>query len=260
MVLDLPSSLAEIVAGYRATPNLVGESGGVIHQLDAVGRPTLFLKQGGGRVATDIADEYARLRWLQGRWQVPALSSYAETEAGAWLLTTALPGRAAHGWLENHPDRRETAMRSIAKFLRQMHAEPTATCPFNASLDLRSADAAANAAAGRVDLDELDPEREGWSAEQLWDHFQRLLPIEADRVVTHGDFSLDNIFLDEDGAVTGCLDLGRVGVADRYQDLAILWNCLREFDPGLAEAMFEAYGVAPDRAKIELHLLFDEFF
>ncbi|MBX9858389.1 MAG: aminoglycoside 3'-phosphotransferase [Sphingomonas sp.] len=258
--MELPSSLAEIVAGYRATPNLVGESGGVIHQLDAVGRPTLFLKQGGGRVATDIADEYARLRWLQGRWPVPAIVGYAETEADAWLLTTALPGRAASGWLEDQPDRRETAMRAIAAFLLQMHAVPIATCPFDASLNLRSADAAANVAAGRVDLDELDSEREGWSAEQLWDRFQRLLPIETVPVVTHGDFSLDNIFLDDDGAVTGCLDVGRVGVADCYQDLAILWNSLREFDPGLAEAMFKVYGVAPDRAKIELHLLFDEFF
>ncbi|WP_066650663.1 MULTISPECIES: APH(3') family aminoglycoside O-phosphotransferase [Sphingomonas] len=258
--MELPSSLAEIVAGYRANPSLVGESGAVIHQLDAVGRPVLFLKQGGSRVATDIVDEYARLRWLQGRWQVSAIVGYAETEAGAWLLTTALPGRAAYGWLEDHPDRRETAMRSIAAFLRLMHAEPIATCPFDASLDLRSADAAANVVAGRVDLDDLDPEREGWSAEQLWDHFQRLLLLDADPVVTHGDFSLDNIFLDDDGTVTGCLDVGRVGVADRYQDLAILWNSLREFDLGLAEAMFEAYGVAPDREKIELHLLFDEFF
>lgn len=258
--MELPSSLAEIVAGYRATPNVVGESGGAIHQLDAVGRPALFLKQGRDGVATDIADEYARLRWLQGRWQVPKVVSYAETDAGAWLLTTALAGRAAYGWLEDRPERRDAAMRSIAKFLRQMHAEPIATCPFDAGLGLRSADATANVAAGLVDLDELDPEREGWSAEQLWAHFQRLLPIEADRVVTHGDFSLDNIFLDDDGAVTGCLDLGRVGVADRYQDLAILWNSLREFDLGLAEAMFDAYGVAPDRAKMELHLLFDEFF
>lgn len=260
MALDLPSSLAEIIAGYRATQNEIGESGGVVHRLDAEGRPSLFLKQGTGRVAADIADEYARLRWLDGRWRVPQLVAYAETTAGAWLLTAALRGRAAYGWLRDHPGLRVVAVHAIAGFLREMHALPIAVCPFDASLALRSADAAANVAAGRVDLDELDPEREGWSAEQLWAHLRHLSAVEADSVVTHGDFSLDNIFLDADGAVIGCLDVGRAGVADRYQDLAILWNSLREFDLDLAETMFAAYGVEPDRAKIELHLLLDEFF
>lgn len=259
-MLDLPRSLADVVAGYAAIPNKIGQSGGVVHRFDAPDRPSLFLKHGTGRVAADIADEYARLRWLQGRWQVPAIVSYAETDEGAWLLTTALPGRAAYGWLQDYPDRRRDAVRAIIAFLREMHAEPIATCPFNAGLPLRMADAAANVAAGRIDLDELDPEREGWSAEQLWVHLQQLSAIVTDPVVTHGDFSLDNIFLDADGAVTGCLDVGRVGVADRYQDLAILWNSLREFDPALAEAMFADYGVAPDRWKIELHLVLDEFF
>ncbi len=260
MTLSLPPSLADYVAGYRATLITDGESGGIVHRLDTDGRPSLFLKQGAGRVAVDIADEYARLRWLAGRWAVPQVVGYADTEAGAWLLTTALPGRAAYGWLGDHPEQREVAVRSIAAFLRQLHAEPIDTCPFNAALPLRRAAAAANFETGLVDLDDLDPEREGWSGEQLWAHFESLLPLEADPVVTHGDFSLDNIFLDADGAVTGCLDVGRVGVADRYQDLAILWHSLREFGDDLADTMLASYGVALDRKKIDLHLVLDEFF
>lgn len=256
----MPTPFSPLLTGYVVTPITDGQSGGVVHRLEAPGRPSLFLKHGTDRIAADIADEYARLRWLQGRWQVPAIVSYAETDEGAWLLTTALPGRAAYGWLQDHPDRRRDAVRAITAFLRQMHAEPVATCPFNAGLPLRMADAAANVAAGRIDLDELDPEREGWSAEQLWAHLQHLSAIAPNPVVTHGDFSLDNIFLDAGGAVTGCIDVGRVGVADRYQDLAILWNSLRKFDLALAEGMFADYGVAPDRRKIELHLVLDEFF
>ncbi len=258
--LDLPPSFQDILGGYRATRDEIGQSGSVIHRCDADGRPSLYLKQGSGRVAADIADEHARLRWLQGQWTVPEIIGYAEDRSGAWLLSTAMRGRAAYGWMCDHPERRNTAMTAIAAHLRGMHALPVAPCPFDAGLARRSAAAAANLAAGRVPLDDLDVEREGWSAEQLWTHFEQLLPINADLVVTHGDFSLDNIFLDESGAVMGCIDVGRAGVADRYQDLAILWNCLREFDPALAEAMFAAYGVEPDRHKIELHLVLDEFF
>lgn len=258
--LTLPLSFESIVAGYRAARDVVGQSGGVIHRLDAAGRPSLYLKHATGFVAADIADEYARLRWLRGRWAVPEIIAYVEDRAGAWLLTTAMSGRPAYGWLCDHPDRRDAAVAAIAAHLRRMHDLPIDLCPFNAGLTLRSAAAAANVAAGRVPLDDLDEDREGWSAEQLWEHFLALSPIDTDPVVTHGDFSLDNIFLDESGAVTGCIDVGRAGVADRYQDLAILWNCLREFDPALAEAMFVAYGVEPDRHKIELHLVLDEFF
>ncbi|MCY3126397.1 hypothetical protein ECE26_17640, partial [Acinetobacter baumannii] len=41
-----------------------------------------------------------------------------------------------------------------------------------------------------------------------------------------------NLIFDE-GKLIGCIDVGRVGIADRYQDLAILWNCLGEFSPSL---------------------------
>lgn len=61
---------------------------------------------------------------------------------------------------------------------------------------------------------------------------QGLLPLASDPVVTHGDYSLDNL-LPHEGDVVGCIDAGRVGIADRYQDVAILWNCVGEFGTAL---------------------------
>jgi aminoglycoside 3'-phosphotransferase-1 len=64
-----------------------------------------------------------------------------------------------------------------------------------------------------------------------------------------------------DGAVVGCIDAGRVGIADRYQDLAILWSCLGEFDPRLQDRLLERYGIADrDQAKMQFHLMLDELF
>lgn len=260
MLSKPPAPIAERIIDYSATPVTDGESGGIVHRLTAADRPTLFLKNGAGRVAADIVDEHRRLRWLAGRWRVPEIVDYAETPAGAWLLTTALPGRSAQQWLNEHPDRQAGAVRAMAKHLAWMHQLPIESCPFDAGLPRRIEAARSNAATGQVDLDDLDPEREGWSVAQLLARLDSLLPSVIDPVVTHGDFSLDNIFLDEDGAVTGCLDVGRAGVADRWQDLSILWNCLRDIDPALTDTLFDAYGVRIDPAKIELYLLLDEFF
>ena len=41
----------------------------------------------------------------------------------------------------------------------------------------------------------------------------------------HGDFCLPNIFADDSG-LTGLIDLGRAGVADKWQDIAICYRSL----------------------------------
>lgn len=60
---------------------------------------------------------------------------------------------------------------------------------------------------------------------------------------------------------SGCIDVGRLGVAGRYQDLAILWNGLREFDGALGARLFARYGIGvPDERRLRFHLTLDECF
>jgi len=257
----VPAGLAEAVRGYRWARDGVGESGGAVYRLS--GRrdaPDLFLKHGEGAVADDIVAEMAKLRWLAAHLPVPRLVAFAAMPDAAWLLTTALPGETAWQLLDRAPEQRGTVVDALARFLRRLHAIPIATCPFEAGHPHRMHLARARIDAGLVDEDDFDDARSGWSAEQVWDALEAYLPLAVDPVVTHGDFSLDNLLL-QDGEVVGCIDLGRVGIADRYQDLAILANCLGEFDAALVERMFAAYGIAtPDRGKMTFHLLLDELF
>jgi aminoglycoside phosphotransferase len=82
-----------------------------------------------------------------------------------------------------------------------------------------------------------------------------------DLVFTHGDYCLSNIMI-SDGEVSGFIDWGRGGVADRYQDLAlairsIIYNFGKEHVP----LFLDAYGVKElDEAKIYDYQLLDEFF
>lgn len=257
----VPASLAPAVVGYRWARDRVGESGATIHRLHGKpGAPELFLKQGRGATADDITDEVTRLRWLAARLPVPAVIQFVRTPDEAWLLMTAMPGKTAAQLMVANSDDRPAIVDALASFLRRLHAIPVEQCPFRGDHAYRLAQARERIDAGLVDEDDFDAEREGWTAEQVWDALQRLLPMASDRVVTHGDFSLDNLLM-LDGEVVGCIDAGRLGVADRYQDLAILWNGLGAFDAPLRDRFLASYGVAElAHDRLDFHLMLDELF
>lgn len=259
--IAVPASMADLVAGYDWARDAVGESGGCVYRLHGrADAPDLFLKHGRHAVADAITHEMVRLRWLAGRLPVPHVVQFTGTTEEAWLLMSAVPGKTAYQLLEDHPEDRIALVDAIAAFLRRVHAMPASECPFNSDHGYRLVEARARIDAGLVQEDDLDEEREGWTAKQIWQAMHDLLPLSPDPVVTHGDFSLDNILMC-DGDVTGCIDVGRVGIADRYQDLAILWNCLGEFGPALQDRMLKRYGITrPDPAKLQFHLMLDELF
>ncbi len=246
--------------GYTATPVRTGESGGRVMRLAAPRRPTRFLKTGRGRVADALVHELVRLEWFAGRVPVPRVEEFVRTRQDATLVTTALPGVSAHAALVANPTKRRAIVRALARFLRTLHALPVDECPFDASAPVRLADAARNVRAGRVDTGDFDDDHAGWSARRVLAKARALRPRSPGRVVTHGDFSLDNVFVHR-GRVTGCLDVGRAGVADPYQDLAILWHNLAEFGEEMQAESLRAYGIrTPDMRRLRFHLVLDELF
>lgn len=257
----LPPSLEPRLAGREWHRNLVGAAGAQVYRLHRPGSPDLYLKQGDGETSTAIADEFARLSWLAGRWPVPAVEHFEWRGGSAWLLTHAQPGRTAYEWLQDDPDRAPAIVAALGRCLRQLHELPIDACPFNANHRLQLALARQRLEAGLIDASDFDDARQGWTAQQVWSALTGLLPLAEDPVLCHGDFSLDNILMNEHGEVTGIIDLGRAGVADRHHDLAILSNNLDEFGPELQQVLFTAYGLdAPDARKLEFHLLLDECF
>lgn len=96
---------------------------------------------------------------------------------------------------------------------------------------------------------------------------------EEDPVFSHGDYCLPNLFLKE-GKVSGYMDLGRSGIADRYQDIALCYRSLKhnysgryggkvytQLNPDFRpESLFEELGIEPDWEKIRYYILLDELF
>ena len=258
MVSDLPAEIAAAVAGWQREPVHVGMSGAYVFRLCHDGQER-YLKSEQLGPDYELRRERDRLAWLADRLPVPRVLAYAETGDHGYLLTTAVHGRGGHEAFA--PDDGVRLARVMAAGLRQIHAVPVAGCPFDASLPLRIEEARSRLERGVVDAADFEERYQGWSAADLFTELLRRRPAHTDRVFTHGDYCLPNILINE-GRVSGFIDWGRAGVADRYQDLALAARSLAH--NGHADAtptLFNAYGInEPDAARIEFYILLDEFF
>lgn len=256
--LTLPPALAALVAGATWEQVTVGASGARVYRLRG-GAEARYLKVEPRRTHGDAHAEAERLRWLQGRLPVPALR-YAHTdERRSYLLTSEFPGADASDerWLGD-PAR---LVALLAEGLRLFHRQPVAGCPFDQRLDAELARAAASVAAGMVDADDFDEERAGRAPASLLDELRATRPPDEDLVLIHGDYCFPNVVI-EGWALSGFIDLGRCGVADRYHDLAqAARGVRRSLGERWVAPLFAAYGIgAPDEARLRYYQLLDELF
>lgn len=238
------------------TEVILGESDAATWRIEGDGE-VLYLKTAPAHPLSELPGEAARLNWLATTpMQAPSLRDYFQYGDRDWLLMTALPGRDLTHFID-HPD---ALVAALANSLRQLHALDTATCPFDQSLDVKLAAGAANAAAGRVDESDFDTERAGWSVAAVLDLLHHTRPTVEDLVVCHGDASLPNIMTDASG-YSGIIDCGRLGVADRWQDLAIACRSII-YNVGEAHvaSFLAAYGAEWDEPRFRYYCALDELF
>jgi len=61
--------------------------------------------------------------------------------------------------------------------------------------------------------------------------------------------------------LNGVIDWENAGIADRYQDIALLTRSVwYNFGENWGKTVFEIYGIEPDWEKIDFYRLLDEFF
>ncbi|TLH49453.1 aminoglycoside phosphotransferase APH(3') [Mycolicibacterium aubagnense] len=182
----------------------------------AIGTGDEYVKTYPADHAPLLTDEAVRLRWAGQYIAVPPVLG----EGAGWLHTAGLPGYSAVDprWADDP----ETAAHAIGAGLRAMHdALPVEDCRF-----------------GRPSWVPADPA--GPDPDRL--------------VVCHGDACAPNTLMSADGAFIGHVDVGDLGVADRWADLAIATMSLDWSYPGNYEAaLLDAYGVARDEARIDYY-------
>ena len=66
-------------------------------------------------------------------------------------------------------------------------------------------------------------------------------------VVCHGDACAPNTLLHADGRCSGRVDVGALGLADRWADLAVAtWSTRWNYGPGWEGWLLDAYGIDAD--------------
>jgi aminoglycoside 3'-phosphotransferase-1 len=240
--MQLPPMLQQALHGYTPAKVAAGESGADVYRLS---KPAARPSSTSPPTAASPG---------KSKMKSPASN-------GSITVCPPRPARLSVPRVPIAPTRRRTAtVRTIADFLRRLHALPIDSCPFLADHPNRLRQARHNLEAGLVDAADFDDQRQGHTPAQVWAELTALVPAHVSRVVTHGDFSLDNIFLRR-GRVTRLIDTSRLGIADPYQDHAILGNTLAEFGPALQREFLLTYGLPRlHRRKLDFHLCLDESF
>ena len=217
--VPVPGVVADIAAGRPVAAVWVNELGGVTFRVDGGAE---YVKVSPPQWAHHLVAEAHRLRWAATYVTVPDVLNVGDgpPQAGGaprLLHTAGLPGRSAVDprWVA----RPQTAVRAIGAGLRLWHDRlPVGDCPFGSP---------------------------PWVTDSL--------PVDR-LVVCHGDTCAPNTLIDDDGLCCGHVDLGDLGVADRWADLAVAtlslsWNYAGDWE----DELFDAYGIDPDPERVDFY-------
>lgn len=225
--VPVPAVVRRLAAGAPLRPVWHNGAGGLTYAV-----PGRHLKWS----PVDLSPEIVRLRWAAALTPVPTVLDHGADDDGFWLVTATLPGRSA---IECDPLVGATA---LGEGLRALHE--LTRCPFTWD----TADRLAGARPPRdlpADLGVTDVEAERILAD----------PPAPDPVVCHGDACAPNTLV-HGGRWSAHVDLGDLGVGDRWADLAVAtWSTVWNYGPGYERRVLDAYGIAPDPDRTLFHRL-----
>lgn len=218
----------------------------------------------------EARNEVFMLRWLKDRLPVPAVEAWTVEDGTAYLLMERCEGRMACDTA--YLDKPEELAALLANGLRALWAVDVRDCPSDQGLSQKLAQARYNVEHGLVDMGNVEPATFGPKGfrgpAHLLEWLESHRPAE-EPVLSHGDCCLPNLF-GVGERITGFIDLGRTGRADKWCDIALCCRSLggnlagryggrprHDFDP---KRLFDVLGMDMDEEKIRYYILLDELF
>jgi kanamycin kinase len=211
----------------------------------------------GGDRYPSLRGESERMVWAAPYLPVPTVVALEEFGDTTILVTAGLPGRDA-----THPGSKgdlPALVRALGRGLRSFHdAVGEEWCPFRFDLARALAHVEERVRNSDVRSTGFHEEHAHLTPAAALAELESMAPDDEDLVVCHGDFCPPNVLLGK-GRVTGYVDLGELGAADRWWDVTVgAWSVGWNFGEELEPLFYESYGVAPDLERIRFfRLLYD---
>jgi kanamycin kinase len=251
--VTIPSAVTAAAGRRPLRPVWENEAGGLTFEVGE-GVTRCFVKWAPAGSGLDLAAEADRMSWAAAFHPVPKVLARGSDPTGSWLVTAGLPGDSAvsQRWKADPV----TAVTAIGEGLRALHeALPVVACPFSWSAEDRLADARKQADRQRLDPGGWHHIHQALGIARALDQAADIPPVDR-LVVCHGDACAPNTLLTADGRWSGHVDMGLLGTADRWADLAVaVWSTEWNYGPGWERCLLDAYGIRPDPERARYYRL-----
>ena len=217
-----------------------------------------------------IRNEHLMMKWLENKVSVPECISNITENGVNYLLMSRISGKMACD--DEFMNDSNLLFSVLADAFNSLWKVDISDCPVKNDLSTVLKEAEYRVEHGLVDVDDAEPETFGKDGFKGPEELLRWLcdnRPDEDPVLSHGDFCLPNVFINDD-KFSGFVDIGRMGIADRYQDIALCYRSLhhnfsgvydgKSYDGYDEKMFFEAIGIEPDYDKIRYYILLDELF
>lgn len=255
--LFLPNQIKRYVLGMEHEQNNVGCSQAGVYKFFSA-TEVLYLKV--EPKSGELETEYRNMLWLNGKLPVPRIIDWISENDFDYLLMSDIGGNMLCDdvYLKNPT----LAVSLLAQGINLLRAVDINDCPIQNGLDKKLKDAAENIRLNRVDMDDWETSSNGFSSHQdLLEYLIVNKPNNEELVFTHGDYCLPNIFAYKE-KLPGFIDIGRAGVADLWQDVALCIRSLRynfktnDYD----DLLLKQIGIPLNKEKLDYYILLDELF
>lgn len=260
IIKDIPEDLKELIKEGVYRKDSMGMSAAAVYEIkNILGGKNAYLKINPVHNLETLAYEKDIYRWLSPYLPVPEIYYYSKDEKYEYLLMSEIEGFNA---ADNNTLSSEELVILLARGLRQIHSIDISSCPFNTTLNVKLKQAKKNVDMRLVDKDDFNEENQGKSSEDIYNNLVDKRTFSEELVFTHGDYCFPNIML-KHNEVSGFIDMGRAGVADKYQDIALFYRSMK-YNLGSEELFplfLREYGLEEvQREKIDYYILLDELF
>lgn len=218
---DLPPTLYDLT---RGTWQRVGsDAAGAVIYRGVWQRRECFVKISSQNARSNGVVEYLNMSWLHGYVPLPEVLFRDNNMEYIYLVLAYVPGIPLFERTAN----RDQLLQVYAETLRQMHDLPVTKF---AGLPEHTPDVQMTIAYDAVETrhitsEHFEGEFKGRDPEGLFDQMMHLRPQSANPAIVHGAASCDNILVQpQTGEVLALMDMSQAAIADRYTDLAVVYE------------------------------------